>query len=118
MRANSRLRWATEIEKVLKMMNAPTSSAAPEKASSAGVRKLPMLSLACLASSAAVCAPVLISRVRGSAWRRRAASSVGVTPGAAEATARDTLPSRPYQPWTSAIVATMSVAPPIEDTLP
>ena len=38
--ANSRRRWATEIEKVLKMMKAPTSSAAPEKASSAGVRKL------------------------------------------------------------------------------
>ena len=41
--------------------------------------------------------PVLISRLRGSAWRRRATSSVGVTPGAAEATTRETLPSRPYQ---------------------
>ena len=116
--ANSRLRWATEIEKVLKMMKAPTRSAAPEKASSAGVRKLPMLSLACLASSAAVCSPVLISRLRGRAWRRRATSSVGVTPGAAAATARETLPSRRYQAWTSAIGATISVAPPIEATLP
>ena len=116
--ANSRLRWATEIEKVLKMMKAPTSRAAPEKARSAGVRKLPMLSLACLASSAAVCSPVLISRVRGRAWRRRATSSVGVTPAAAEATTRETLPSRPYQDCTSAIGATMSVAPPIEATLP
>ena len=85
------------------MMKAPTSRAAPEKASSAGVRKLPMLSLACLASSAAVCSPVLISRLRGSAWRRRATSSVGVTPGAAEATTRETLPSSPYQDCTSAI---------------
>ena len=93
--ANSRVRCATVIEKVLKMMNAPTSSAAPEKASSAGVRKPPMLSLICLASSAAACSPVLISRLRGSAARRRATSSVGVTPGAAEATMRVTLPSRP-----------------------
>ena len=37
-RANSRRRCATVIEKVLKMMNAPTSSAAPENASSTGVR--------------------------------------------------------------------------------
>ena len=117
-RANSRRRWATEIENVLKMMKAPTSRAAPEKASSAGVRKLPMLSLACLASSAAARSPVLVSMVRGSAWRRRATSSVGVTPGAAEATTRETLPSRPYHVWMSAIGATISVAPPIEATLP
>ena len=37
--ANSRIRWATVIEKVLKMMNAPTRIAAPASASSAGVRK-------------------------------------------------------------------------------
>ena len=36
---NSRTRWATVIEKVLKMMNAPTKSATPAKASSAGPRK-------------------------------------------------------------------------------
>ena len=75
-------------------------------------------SLACLASSAAVCSPVLISMLRGSAWRRRATSSAGATPCAADATTRETLPSRPYQAWMSAIGATMSVAPPIEATLP
>ena len=36
--ANSRMRWATVIEKVLKMTNAPTSTAAPAKASRAGVK--------------------------------------------------------------------------------
>ena len=77
-----------------------------------------MLSLICLASSAAACSPVLISRLRGSAGRRRATSSVGVTPGAAEATMLETLPSSRYQACTSAIGATMIVAPPIEATLP
>ncbi len=36
--ANSRMRWATVIEKVLKMTNAPTSTAAPANASRAGVK--------------------------------------------------------------------------------
>ena len=42
--ANSRMRCETVIEKVLKMMNPPTKTAAPANASSSGVRKLLMLS--------------------------------------------------------------------------
>ena len=38
--ANSRMRWVTVIEKVLKMMNAPTNSEMPANASSSVVRKL------------------------------------------------------------------------------
>ena len=41
--ANSRMRCETVIEKVLKMMNPPTNTAAPANASSSGVRKLLML---------------------------------------------------------------------------
>jgi hypothetical protein len=37
--ANSRVRWATVIEKALKMMKAPTKTATPPKASSAGVQE-------------------------------------------------------------------------------
>ena len=112
-------RWATVIEKVLKMMNAPTSSAAPEKASSTGVRKLPMLSLICFGVVgggllAGLDLEAARQRLRAGAPRARS----GVTPGAAEATTRVTLPSRPYQACTSAIGATISVAPPIEATLP
>ncbi len=56
--ANSRVRSATEIEKVLKMMKAPTSSAAPAKASSAGPRKELIEFEISLACSSACCCPV------------------------------------------------------------
>ena len=57
-RANSRVRSATVIVNVLKMMNAPTSSAAPANASSAGVRKPPICSLMSAAVSSAAASPV------------------------------------------------------------
>ena len=47
------MRSATVIVNVLKMMNAPTSSAAPANASSAGVRKPPICSLMSEAVSSA-----------------------------------------------------------------
>ena len=51
--ANSRRRCATVIEKALKMMNAPTSTAMPPKLSSTGLRKAPIESLTDLVWSAA-----------------------------------------------------------------
>ena len=45
--ANSRRRWATVIEKALKMMNAPTSTAMPPNERRTGRRKPPMASLSC-----------------------------------------------------------------------
>ncbi len=59
--ANSRRRWATVIEKALKMMKAPTSTAMPPNDSSMGLRNMPMASLSCLVWSAAACVPVLTS---------------------------------------------------------
>ena len=75
--ANSRRRWATVMENVLKMMKAPTSRAAPEKASSAGLRNAPMLSLICFDESAVAWAPVLTSRLRGRTARSDRTSLLG-----------------------------------------
>ena len=105
------------IENVLKMMNAPTSTAAPASASSSGVRKAPSESLIRPASWLACSAPVRTCRLR-----QRRAGAPGergsVTPGAAAATTSDTCPGSPYQRCTAASGATMIVAPPIEDTSP
>ncbi len=59
--ANSRMRWATVIEKALKMMKAPTITATPPKASRMVRKTLPMASLTALVESATLCAEVLTS---------------------------------------------------------
>jgi hypothetical protein len=116
--ANSRRRCATVIENVLKMMNAPTSSAAPENARSAGFRNAPMLSLISFDLSAVACAPVLTSRLRGSTARRLRTRSSGDTPERAAATMLVTFPSSRFHDWTSPRGAMIIVAPPIEATSP
>ena len=81
--ANSRVRWATVMENVLKMMKAPTRTATPAKPSSAKRISRPisaLSSLACSAeSSAAVCT---ISPGSSRALRTRSASSSSETPSA------------------------------------
>jgi hypothetical protein len=106
------------MENVLKMMKAPTSRAAPEKASSAGLRNAPMLSLICFDESAVAWAPVLTSRLGGSAARSDRTTRSGVTPDAADTTMLVTLPSRRFHACTSASGAMIIVAPPIEATSP
>ena len=76
-RANSRVRSATVIVNVLKMMNAPTSSAAPANASRAGVRKLPIWSLISSAFWSAASVPVRTSSPAGTAARTRRTSVLG-----------------------------------------
>jgi hypothetical protein len=117
--ANSRVRSATVIENVLKMMNAPTSSAAPANASSAGVRKLPISELMSAAVSSALSRPVETStRSPGRVvWIRRTSSS-GDTPSRALATIDVTSPSRSNQRCTSASGADTTPASPIEETPP
>ena len=56
--ANSRVRWATVIANVLKMMNAPANTVAPANASNSGVRKSLMPPAVSLACSAAASGPV------------------------------------------------------------
>ena len=113
------MRSATVIENVLKMMNAPTSSAAPANVSSAGVRNPPMSELMSSAVSSALSRPVLTStRPAGTcAWMRRTSSS-GVTPGRADATIDVTWPSRSFQRWTSASGADAMPMSPSDDTPP
>ena len=80
--ANSRERWATVIESVLRITNAPTNSAMPAKPS----RKYEMnfrLSLTSLESAAAWASPVLTSAVLGSSGWIASASCSGVVPSAA-----------------------------------
>src|SRR3954453_12711642 len=81
--ANSRIRCVTVIEKVLKMMNAPTNSEIPANASSSVVRKLRLL----LMSSDCLCAsswPVRTLTALGSAVLSWSRSFCGVTPCLAE----------------------------------
>ena len=100
------------------MMKAPTSSAAPDSVSSAGVRKLPIALLAASAWSAASAAPVFTTTECGSACRTAAASCRGATPGSAAMAIRVSSPGRWNQRWTSASRGTTIVAPPIELPLP
>ncbi len=78
--ANSRVRWATVIEKVLKIRNAATNSATPAKISSAVFRK-PMNSPTSSRWDWTFSAPVSTSTESGSAAVRLAASRSGVVPG-------------------------------------
>ena len=63
--ANSRERWATVIESVLRITNAPTNSAMPPKPSRKYVMNF-RLSLVSLESAAACASPVLTSALAGS----------------------------------------------------
>jgi hypothetical protein len=83
-RANSRARWATVIEKVLKMMNAPTNREIPAKASRAVFRK-PRSSRIPSDWLDASWLPVLTSSVRSGARRDRPGDRLGVAPAATAA---------------------------------
>jgi hypothetical protein len=106
------------IEKALKMMKAPTNTATPPKASSAGRRKELMEPLEAAEASAAACSPVFVSTVSGSTAPTRVASSSGVTPGCAVMLIEVSLPFMPYQVCTSARGAAIMMVPPSEDALP
>ncbi len=79
---NSRIRWATVIEKMLKIRKLPTSSATPPNTSST-TRKNERSSLMSCAWRAAACVPVSTTSRGGSTWSMRVRSSRGDTPGAA-----------------------------------
>jgi len=92
-RASSRLRWATRIENVLTMMNAPTTREMPAKISRK-VRRKPIASSRSDAASSAASSPVTASYPSGrtaSTWSR---SSDWETPGFA-VTHRSVNSSRP-----------------------
>lgn len=115
--ANSRIRWATVIEKVLKMMNAPTKRAIPAKASSAVVRK-PSASWMSETSWSACCCPVRTLTVVGETAAIRVRSWAGVTPSCAATTIEFSCPGCPASFWASGRVTSTSVKPPTELTPP
>ena len=82
-RANSRLRWATVIENVLKMMKAPANTVAPANASSSGVRKSLIPLATWLACSLAASGPVCTFTKWGTAAMMCCFSSCWLTPGSA-----------------------------------
>ena len=108
---NSRVRWATVIENVLKIRKAPTKTEIPAKISSAVVRN-PNPSLMSADCCAASSAPVLASAFRGSAASTRSESCSGVTPSAASTTTSSSSPSLPVIACASGRVKTTRLAPP------
>ena len=115
--ANSRVRWATVIDSVLKITNAPTSSAMPAKPSST-LRIMPMPSLTSAASSFACLALSLTSRLPGTICLTASTSSVADVPGFA---AIETLSKRPSRPSSFCAVSTSQaamLAKPSESTPP
>ncbi len=115
---NSRTRWATVMEKVLKMMKAPTNSATPAKVSSAGVRKLEISPATSSLCSWAFSSAVSTFAVSGSAAATRSRSWVAETPSWADAKTIEVSPSRSNQRWASSKVVSTTVAPPIDSTSP
>ena len=77
--ANSRVRWATVIDRVLKITNAPTSSAMPPKPSST-MRIIDMPSLRFFASSLACAALSLTWRLAGRSGLIACTSCAGDVP--------------------------------------
>ena len=90
--ANSRERWATVIESVLRITNAPTNSAMPPKPSRKYVMNF-RLSLVSLESAAACASPVLTSALAGSSGLISFVSAAGVTPSLALTEMLSYLPS-------------------------
>jgi hypothetical protein len=116
--ANSRVRWATVIENVLKMMKAPTSTAVNANASRSGVRKLLIPPATWSVCSLAASAPVCTLTSFGSAAATRFLSSSGLTPGSALRYTTDVRSVRLNQACASSNVVPTIVAPPIDETLP
>ena len=99
-------------------MNAPTSSAAPANASSAGFEERPDAVVDLLRRLGGRLRAGLDLDPAGRLARRLRTSASGVTLGAADATIPETLALEAFQACTSASGATIIVAPPIEATLP
>ena len=114
---SSRVRWATMIENVLKMMNVPTNSAIPAKTSSA-VRMKPSPSLTWLAASSAACVAVTASTPCGRTDCTRVRRTEAETPSSATTSMVSNWPSAPSTRCAVAVSNATSVAPPRLSALP
>ena len=108
--ASSRVRCATMIENVLKMMKAPTNSAMKAKTSSA-VRKNPRASFNCLDCSSATAALVTDSTPFGSTSASRCWSWTAVTSGSATTSISSNIPVLPRTSCAVGVSNMASVAP-------
>ncbi len=115
--ANSRVRWATVIENVLKIRNAATNSETPEKMSIAVLRK-PMNSPTSSCCEAVFSSPVSTSTERGSVPASLRLSSAGATPGAAATEIWSKRSALRVTRCASASVNIATLAPPKESTSP
>ena len=115
--ANSRVRWATVIENVLKIRKAATNRATPAKINSAVFRK-PMNWPTSSRWDCTFSAPVFASSECGSAAVRLAARRSGVVPGSAATWIWSSRPCLAVIRCASGRVNSASVAPPNESTLP
>ncbi len=108
---NSLVRWATVIEKVLKIRKAPTNTEIPAKTRSTVVRN-PNPSLMSADCCAASSAPVVASTSAGSSAAMRSASSAGSVPSAACTLIESSSPSLAVIACASVSVKTAIEAPP------
>ncbi len=115
--ANSRVRCATVIEKVLKIRNEATKSATPAKIRSAVFRK-PMNSPTSSRWESTFSSPVSACTEGGRDSERPAASCSGVTPSSAATLIWSSSPCLPVIRWASGRVITATLAPPNESTSP
>ncbi len=109
-RASSRVRWATRIEKVLRMMNPPTNSEIPAKTRSA-VLKNPSACCTESALSSATCWLVTTSTPAGTAPFTRSRSSIDETPSTALASTLSKRPTLPNTRWAVVSSKMARVAP-------
>ena len=108
---NSRVRWATVIENVLKIRNAPTNTEIPAKTSRNVVRK-PKPSLMSADCWAASSAPVFASASCGRTALIRVESSSGETPLDASTSMLSSSPTFPVIRCASGRVKSAKLAPP------
>ena len=116
-RACSRVRWATVIENVLKIMNPPTSRAMMAKMS----RKLlknDMALLMALCVSAVIALPVRASVPLGSTAEMRLRISVWETPEVATTEMLSKRPGSATRRWAAPVVKSTNDAPPGESAVP
>ena len=109
-RASSRVRCATMIENVLKMMNEPTNSATNAKTSSAVLKKPSPSCNACVASSATV-VDVTASAPSGRTASTEARSSEAATPSSPTTLIASNTPCLSSTRWAVSVSKTASVAP-------
>ena len=115
--ANSRVRWATVIDSVLKMTNAPTNRATPPKPSRKYVMNA-IPSFVSAASAEACAAPVCTSAVAGTRGSSACTSSSGEVPCVAATEMESKCPSFRNRACAVGTSKTANVAPPIESTEP